>query len=217
MFAVKEVTVAVPAQIEFGLLAEVIEIRHGRNYGFRSHRWALPLRPSADAPYCSGASMSHLAAFVGIAALVIVTPGQDTALTIRNTLVGGRRGGVRTVLGVASGNAVWTLAASAGIAAIVAASEPAFLALRLAGAAYLVFLGAQTLVAALRGGKCAKPTFGVRLACSNRAPACASREPSCATSTTRFRNLAAAARKRLGPPLAPLVGGGPRGPLRMGG
>jgi threonine/homoserine/homoserine lactone efflux protein len=95
--------------------------------------------------------MGHVAAFVGIAALVIVTPGQDTALTIRNTLLAGRRGGVRTALGVASGNAVWTLAASAGIAAIVAASEPAFLALRIAGAAYLVFLGAQTLVGALRG------------------------------------------------------------------
>jgi threonine/homoserine/homoserine lactone efflux protein len=95
--------------------------------------------------------MGHIAAFVGIAAVVIVTPGQDTALTIRNTLLGGRRGGVRTALGVASGNAVWTLAASAGIAAIVAAWEPAFLALRIAGAAYLVLLGVQTLVAALRG------------------------------------------------------------------
>jgi threonine/homoserine/homoserine lactone efflux protein len=96
--------------------------------------------------------MGHLAAFVGIAAAVIVSPGQDTALTIRNTLLDGRRGGVRTALGVASGNAVWTVAASAGIAAVVAASEPAFLALRIAGAAYLVLLGAQTLVAAWRGG-----------------------------------------------------------------
>jgi threonine/homoserine/homoserine lactone efflux protein len=97
--------------------------------------------------------VSHVAAFVGIAALVIVTPGQDTALTIRNTLLGGRRAGVRTALGVSTGQAVWTLASSAGIAAVIAASEPAFLALRLAGAAYLVFLGAQTLRAAVRGGR----------------------------------------------------------------
>lgn len=40
--------------------------------------------------------MSSLAAFVGISLLVIVIPGQDTALTIRNTLVGGRRAGVLT-------------------------------------------------------------------------------------------------------------------------
>ena len=57
---------------------------------------------------------AELIAFLGIAALVIVTPGQDTALTIRNTLLGGRRVGRATALGVASGQAVWTVAASAG-------------------------------------------------------------------------------------------------------
>jgi threonine/homoserine/homoserine lactone efflux protein len=94
--------------------------------------------------------MSELAAFLGVSALVIVTPGQDTALTIKNTLLGGRRAGAFTALGVAAGQACWTLAASAGIAALLVASEPAFVALKLAGAAYLVFLGAQALYAALR-------------------------------------------------------------------
>jgi threonine/homoserine/homoserine lactone efflux protein len=94
-----------------------------------------------------------LAAFLGISALVIVTPGQDTALTIRNALLGGRRPGVFTALGVASGQAVWTVAASAGLAALLVASEPAFMALKLAGAAYLVFLGAQALLAAVRPGR----------------------------------------------------------------
>jgi threonine/homoserine/homoserine lactone efflux protein len=84
--------------------------------------------------------------------VVIVTPGQDTALTIRNAFTGGRRGGIFTALGVAAGQAVWALAAAAGIAALVRASEPAFVALKLAGAAYLVFLGAQALCRALRGG-----------------------------------------------------------------
>ena len=96
--------------------------------------------------------MSHLLAFLGVSALVIVTPGQDTALTIKNTLAGGRRSGVLTALGVSTGQAVWTVAASAGVAALLVASEPAFLALKLAGAAYLVYLGAQALVAAFRGG-----------------------------------------------------------------
>lgn len=81
---------------------------------------------------------------------MIVTPGQDTALTIRSTMLGGRRGGIFTALGVSTGQSIWALAASAGVVAILLASEPVFLALRLAGAAYLVFLGVQSLWAALR-------------------------------------------------------------------
>jgi threonine/homoserine/homoserine lactone efflux protein len=65
--------------------------------------------------------MSGLLAFVAVAIVVIVTPGQDTALTVRNTLTGGRRAGVRTAAGVVCGQAVWALAASAGLAALLAA------------------------------------------------------------------------------------------------
>jgi threonine/homoserine/homoserine lactone efflux protein len=90
-------------------------------------------------------------AFLGVSIVVIVVPGQDTALVVRNTLAGGRAGGVSTALGVTTGLAVWTLAASAGLAALLLASEPAFLALRIAGAAYLVYLGVQGLAAAVRG------------------------------------------------------------------
>lgn len=96
--------------------------------------------------------MAELLAFLAVAAVVIVTPGQDTALTIRNSLLGGRRAGVFTAVGVSSGQAVWTLAASAGVTALLMASEPAFVALKLAGAGYLVFIGAQALVAALSPG-----------------------------------------------------------------
>jgi threonine/homoserine/homoserine lactone efflux protein len=94
--------------------------------------------------------MGQLPAFLAVAVVVIVTPGQDTALTIRNTLAGGRRAGVRTATGVVCGQAVWALAASAGVSALLVASEPAFVALKLAGAAYLVFLGAKALLAATR-------------------------------------------------------------------
>jgi threonine/homoserine/homoserine lactone efflux protein len=94
--------------------------------------------------------MTQALAFLGVAAVVIVTPGQDTALTIRNTLAGGRRSGVFTALGVAIGQATWTVAAAAGVAALLDASEPLFLAVKLLGVAYLVFLGAQTLVGAFR-------------------------------------------------------------------
>jgi threonine/homoserine/homoserine lactone efflux protein len=95
--------------------------------------------------------VTHALAFLGVAAVVIVTPGQDTALTIRNALTGGRRGGFFTAAGVALGQATWTVAAAAGVAALLRASEPAFLAVRVAGAAYLVYLGAQTMIGALRG------------------------------------------------------------------
>jgi threonine/homoserine/homoserine lactone efflux protein len=101
--------------------------------------------------------VTHLLAFLGVSLLVIVTPGQDTALTIRNTLLGGRRSGVRTAAGVAAGQATWTLAASAGVAALLRASEPAFTAVRLLGAAYLVYLGLQTL---LRRGRVEPRTGG---------------------------------------------------------
>ncbi len=89
-------------------------------------------------------------AFLGISMLVIATPGPDTALTIRNTLLGARRGGVFTALGVAVGQAIWALATSVGIVALLVASEPLFLAVKLAGAVYLVVLGAQALFQALR-------------------------------------------------------------------
>ena len=65
--------------------------------------------------------------------------------------MGGRRAGIFTALGVSSGQAAWTLATAVGIAALLAASEPAFLAVRMAGAAYLIWLGLQALAAAVRG------------------------------------------------------------------
>jgi len=94
--------------------------------------------------------VGQLLAFVAVSAVVIATPGQDTALTIRNTLVGGRRAGIRTAAGVAAGQTLWALATSLGLAALLAASEPVFLAIRLAGAAYLVWLGLHALWAAVR-------------------------------------------------------------------
>src|SRR5262245_23801625 len=87
-------------------------------------------------------------AFLGVAALVITTPGPDTAMTIRNTLLGGRTAGIFTALGVAVGLSIWALATSIGIVAVLLASEPLFLAVKLVGAGYLIVLGIQSLWAA---------------------------------------------------------------------
>jgi threonine/homoserine/homoserine lactone efflux protein len=89
--------------------------------------------------------MPGMLAFLGVSVVVICVPGPDTALTVRNALAGGRRCGVATAAGVAIGQAVWTLATSVGIAELIQASEPAFLAMKTVGAAYLVALGLQSL------------------------------------------------------------------------
>jgi threonine/homoserine/homoserine lactone efflux protein len=89
--------------------------------------------------------MTLFLAFIGVSIVVIVTPGPDTAITIRNTLFGGRSGGIFTALGIASGQTIWAFATSAGIVALLVASEPLFLAVKYAGAAYLVYLGVQAL------------------------------------------------------------------------
>jgi len=93
--------------------------------------------------------LETLVAFLAVSTVVICTPGQDTALTIRNTLAGGRRSGIATAGGVALGQAIWTIAASVGVVALLSASEPVFRAFKFAGAAYLIYLGAHALWLAL--------------------------------------------------------------------
>lgn len=88
---------------------------------------------------------TQLGAFLGISILLIVTPGPDMALVMRNALRGGRAAAVATAWGVVAGLLVWTLAASAGLATLIVAWEPAFVTVKLAGAAFLIYLGAQAL------------------------------------------------------------------------
>ncbi|HEY1890160.1 MAG TPA: LysE family transporter [Steroidobacteraceae bacterium] len=92
--------------------------------------------------------MYLLAAFLGVSAIIIVTPGPDTALVIRNTLLGGRASGAAAAVGVAMGQVVWALATSFGIVRLLTAFHPLFTLVKLAGAAYLLLLGAQALRAA---------------------------------------------------------------------
>jgi RhtB (resistance to homoserine/threonine) family protein len=90
-------------------------------------------------------------AFVGVVAVIVVLPGPDMALVLQNGLARGRRAAVETALGINAGLLVWAVAAALGIAALLHASAPAFTALKLAGAAYLVWLGARALRDAWRG------------------------------------------------------------------
>jgi threonine/homoserine/homoserine lactone efflux protein len=94
--------------------------------------------------------MDTVPAFLAVAIVVILAPGPDFALSLRNTLIGGRASGVATAWGVAAGQLIWAFAASLGLAALVAASEPLFRTVALAGASYLCFLGAKSLWSAVR-------------------------------------------------------------------
>jgi threonine/homoserine/homoserine lactone efflux protein len=89
--------------------------------------------------------------FLGVAALLTITPGADMALVGRSVLIGGRRDAFATTLGILAGCLLWAVVSAAGLAALLAASRTAYDALRLVGAAYLVWLGIQSLLAARRG------------------------------------------------------------------
>jgi RhtB (resistance to homoserine/threonine) family protein len=104
----------------------------------------------------------HLWLFIGIATVVIIVPGPDTALVTKNAVLHGRRAALGTALGVNTGIAVWTLAAALGVASVVRASDVAFNALKLIGAAYLIWLGAHAFWEARRGGSNASTEPGGR-------------------------------------------------------
>jgi threonine/homoserine/homoserine lactone efflux protein len=91
-------------------------------------------------------------AFVVAVLLISASPGPAMALILRRAALRGFRGAVPTVLGLEAGLYVWALLAAAGFAALVAASEVAFLVLRVVGAGVLVHLGVRALLAARRVG-----------------------------------------------------------------
>src|SRR3954454_17227040 len=87
-----------------------------------------------------------LVSFLGVAVLVSLVPGPATALVVRSAAVHGRREAFQTVLGNSTGILCWALASVLGISALVAASEAAFLALRVAGAIVLIWLCVRALL-----------------------------------------------------------------------
>ena len=90
-------------------------------------------------------------AFIGIAALLTITPGSDTMLVIRSVLGRGQRAGLLTVLGICCGLFIHATLSALGLSVILVRSATAFEIVKLGGAAYLIVLGAQSIRGALRG------------------------------------------------------------------
>src|SRR5262249_54766667 len=88
-------------------------------------------------------------AFAFAGAVLTITPGLDTALVLRTAAVDGPRQAALAALGIALGCLLWGFAASVGLGALLAASILAYNALRIAGAAYLIFIGGKMLWTAL--------------------------------------------------------------------
>jgi threonine/homoserine/homoserine lactone efflux protein len=104
-------------------------------------------------PDCYNGSMfdAQLLAFVGVAVVVVLLPGPDMALVLRNGVRGGNPAAYRTILGIGLGLIGWALASALGVGAVLAASTTVFAVLKVAGAVYLAYLGVQTLRALRRG------------------------------------------------------------------
>ncbi len=104
--------------------------------------------------------------FIGVAAVVVLTPGPDTAIVISHALARGPRAAREAAIGVNAGILVHAAAAAIGVSALLVASSLAFTIVKLAGAAYLIYLGCAMLLQLRSGGdsEAAQPLPSTRIA-----------------------------------------------------
>jgi len=95
--------------------------------------------------------MSYSWTFLAVAITLVLTPGADFAVIVRNTVVGGRHVGTATTVGVSAAAALQGLLVSFGLAGFIVRAHPVFLAIKWAGVAYLAYLAAAALLSAIRG------------------------------------------------------------------
>jgi threonine/homoserine/homoserine lactone efflux protein len=89
--------------------------------------------------------LTALLGFAAASVLIVLLPGPDTLVVVRNLLRGGRRRAASTVVGVLSGLVIWVLAACLGLSAVLRASHTGYDVLRYVGGAYLIWVGVQSL------------------------------------------------------------------------
>lgn len=88
---------------------------------------------------------SQILAFTGLALTLTITPGADTMLVMRNTLVQGRSSGIFTILGGCGGIVIHATLSALGLSLVLVRSAAIYEIVKLAGAAYLIWLGLQSL------------------------------------------------------------------------
>ncbi len=92
---------------------------------------------------------AQVLAFIGVAFVLTITPGADTMLVLRSVLTRGQRAGLLATLGICSGLFIHATLSALGLSLILVQSATLFEGVKLLGAAYLIFLGSQSLWKAL--------------------------------------------------------------------
>jgi threonine/homoserine/homoserine lactone efflux protein len=93
----------------------------------------------------------HYWLFIATAIVLIITPGQDTFFILGRSIASGRPAGIAAALGVSAGTIVHTCLAALGLSALLATSPYAFMAVKFAGAAYLLYIGVRALLTRSNG------------------------------------------------------------------
>ena len=88
----------------------------------------------------------HYWLFIATAIILVITPGQDTFFILGRSLASGRSAGIAAALGITAGSIIHTFLAALGLSALLATSQYAFMAVKFAGAAYLIYIGVRALL-----------------------------------------------------------------------
>ena len=87
--------------------------------------------------------MDNLFTYIALIAMIVLLPGPDTILLVKNTVSHGTKAGLYTILGMATGLSFWTLIAVLGLSLVIAQSVVLFAIVKYTGAAYLIYLGVK--------------------------------------------------------------------------
>ncbi|GAA1217297.1 LysE family translocator [Prauserella alba] len=103
---------------------------------------------------------SAYSSYLVLTILVVIAPGPDTVVTLKNAFAGGLRGGLTATFGIAVGNLVQGTLVALGLGTLIVQSQPVFTTIRWAGVVYLCYLGIQALRSAWRGDYAAMDAQG---------------------------------------------------------
>ena len=102
-------------------------------------------------------SLSLYGTYLIFVVLLVIAPGPDTMVVLKNSLAGGRTAGLVSSLGICAGNLAQGTAVALGVGALIVRSQPVFDGLRVAGVVYLCWLGFQSLRSAIRSSRTGDP------------------------------------------------------------